>query len=174
MCHVIKTPKKDELIILGSSLGPKSQAEILEKKIIDLKINGILMIHQIMILLCWKDARKHSDVLFKKALEKWPSLTNEQERPLVGTQKNWTQLVDVQTAQDLISRMDEKRSNVFNARQGNFGSQWMNVVSCKNLGLKVDESSFKFRLVYDSGSTSVLRICATVVKELSGAVERGS
>ena len=38
----IKTPKKDELIILGSSLGPKSQADLLEKKIIELKnVNGI-------------------------------------------------------------------------------------------------------------------------------------
>ena len=97
-------------------------------------------------------------------------MTNEQESPLVGTQKNWTQPVDVRTAQHLISRMDEKRSNVFNARQGNFGSQWLNVVSCKNLGLKLDESCFEFRLVYDSESTSVLRICATVVKK----VERGS
>ena len=30
----IETPKKDELIILGSPLGPKSQADLLEKKII--------------------------------------------------------------------------------------------------------------------------------------------
>ena len=78
------------------------------------------------------------DVSFTKALEKWLSLTNEQESPLDGTQKNWTQPVFVKTAQDLISRMDDKRSKVFNAHQGKFGSQWLNVVPCKgkwSLGL---------------------------------------
>ena len=33
------------------------------------------------------------DVSFTKALEKWLSMTNEQESPLDGTQKNWTQPV---------------------------------------------------------------------------------
>ena len=61
------------------------------------------------------------DVSFTKALEKWLGLTNEQESPLDGTQKNWTQPVYVKTAQDLISRMDDKRSRVFNAHQGNSG-----------------------------------------------------
>ena len=35
--------------------------------------------------------------------------------------------------------MDEKRSNVFNAHQGKLGSQWLNVLPCKNLGLKRDD-----------------------------------
>ena len=30
------------------------------------------------------------EVSFTKALEKWLSLTNEQESPVDGTQKNWT------------------------------------------------------------------------------------
>ena len=43
LCPGIKTPKKDELIILGSPLGPKSQADLLEMKINELeKINGIV------------------------------------------------------------------------------------------------------------------------------------
>ena len=62
------------------------------------------------------------DVSFTKSLEKWLSSTNEQESPLDGTQKNWTQPVFVKTAQDLISRMDDKRSKIFNAHQGKFGS----------------------------------------------------
>ena len=79
------------------------------------------------------------DVSFTNALEKWLSLTNEQESPLDGTQKNWTQPVYIRTAQDLISRTDDKRSKVFNAHRGKFGSQWLNVVPCKNLGLKLDD-----------------------------------
>ena len=83
------------------------------------------------------------DVSFTKAFEKWLSLTNEQESPLDGTQKNWTQPVYVRTAQDLISRMDDKRSEIFNAHQDNFGSQWLNVVPCKNLGLKLDDQQLR-------------------------------
>ena len=42
LCPGIKTPKKVELIILGSPLGPKSEADLLEKKINELEtINGI-------------------------------------------------------------------------------------------------------------------------------------
>ena len=70
------------------------------------------------------------DVSLTKAFENWLSLTNEQESPLDGTQTNWTQPVYVKTAQDLISRMDDKRSKVLNAHQGKFGSQWLNVVPC--------------------------------------------
>ena len=35
--------------------------------------------------------------------------------------------------------MDDKRSKVFNAHHGKFGSQWLNLVPCKNLGLKLDD-----------------------------------
>ena len=61
------------------------------------------------------------DDSFTKALEKWLSLTNEQESPLDGTQKNWTQPVYVKTAQALISRMDDKRSNVLPLIKANSG-----------------------------------------------------
>ena len=45
LCPGNKRPKKDELIILGSLLGPKSQADLLEKKINELeKVNGIVEI----------------------------------------------------------------------------------------------------------------------------------
>ena len=43
LCPGIKTPKKYELIILGSPLGQKSQADLLEKKINELeKVNEIV------------------------------------------------------------------------------------------------------------------------------------
>ena len=86
------------------------------------------------------------DISFTKTLEKCLNLTNEQESPLGGTQKNWTQPVYVKTAQDLFSRMDDKRSNVFNAHQVKFGSQWLNVVPCKNLGLKLDDQQLRISI----------------------------
>ena len=43
LCSGIKTPNIDELIILGSPLGPKLQADFLEKKINELEnINGFV------------------------------------------------------------------------------------------------------------------------------------
>ena len=74
------------------------------------------------------------------------SLTNEQESPLDGTQKNWTQPVYVKPAQDMISRIDDKRSKVFNAHQGKSGSQWLNVVPCRDLGLKVDDQQLRISI----------------------------
>ena len=86
------------------------------------------------------------EVSFTKALEKWLSLTNEQEILVNGTQKKWTQPVYVKTAPDLISRMDDKRSKVFNAHQGKFGSQCLQVVPRKNLGLKFDDQQLRIPL----------------------------
>ena len=58
LCPVIKVSNKDELIILGSPLGPKSQADLLEKKINELeKDNGIAeKLDAHYGFLCWKIA----------------------------------------------------------------------------------------------------------------------
>ena len=40
----------------------------------------------------------------------------------------------------------EKRSEVFNAHQGKLGSQWLNVVPCKNLGLKLDNQQLRISI----------------------------
>ena len=108
------------------------------------------------------------DVLFTKALEKWLSLTNEHESPLDGTQKNWTQPVYVKTAQDVISRMDDKRSKVFNAHQGKYGSQWLNVVPCKNLGLKLDNQQLRISIGLRFGAN----ICVAHTCHCGKGVER--
>ena len=103
-----------------------------------------------------------------KALENWLSLTNEQECPFGGTQKNWTQHVFVKTAQDLTSRMDNKRSKVFNAHQGKFGSQWLNVVPSKNLGLKLDDQQLRISI----GSRLGANICVAHTFHCGKRVER--
>ena len=107
------------------------------------------------------------DVSFTKALEKWLSLMSEQEIPH-GTQKIWTQPVYVKTAQDLISRMDDKRSKVFNAHQGKFGSQGLNVVPCKNLGLKLDDQQLRISIGLRLGAN----ICVAHTCHCGKRVER--
>ena len=42
--------------------------------------------------------------------------------------------------------MDDKRSKVFNAHQGKFGSQWLNFVPCKSLGLKLDDQQLRISI----------------------------
>ena len=87
-------------------------------------------------------------------------LTNEQESPLNETQKNWTQSVFVTTAQELIYRMDDKRSKVFNAHPGKLVSQWLNVVPCKNLGMKLDDQQLRFSIGLRLGANiSVAQTC---------------
>ena len=93
-----------------------------------------------------------ADVSFTKKFEKWLSLTNEQESPLDETSKNWPQPVFVKTAQELCSRMDDKHSKVFNAHQGKFGSQWLNVVPCENLGLKLDDQQLRISIGFYLGA----------------------
>ena len=61
------------------------------------------------------------DVSLIKALEKWLSLTIERESLLDGTQKNWTQPLYVKADQDLIPRIDDKRSKVFALIKANSG-----------------------------------------------------
>ena len=107
-------------------------------------------------------------VSLTEALDKWLSLTNEQESPLDGTLKNWTQPVSVKSAQGLISRMDDKRSKVFNAHQGKFGSQWLNVVPCKNLGLKLDDQQLRISIGLHLGAN----ICVAHTCRCGKRVER--
>ena len=108
------------------------------------------------------------EVSFTKALEKWLSLTNELESPLDGTQKNWTQSFYVKTAQYLISRIDDKRSKVFNAHQGKFESQWLDVVPCKNLGLKLDDQQLRISIGLRLGAN----ICVVHMCHCGKRVER--
>ena len=106
-------------------------------------------------------------VSFTKAHEKWLRLTNEQESPLVGTQKTGQKLF-VKTAQEMISRMDDKRSKVFNALQGTFGSQRLNVVPCKNLVLKLDDQQHRISIGLRLGAN----ICVAHTCHCGKTVER--
>ena len=109
------------------------------------------------------------DDSFTKALEKWLSLTNEQENPLDGTQKNCTQPVYVLTAQDLIlDSMPNVRKFLTPIKAGKFGSQWLIVLSCKNLGLKLDEQLLRISIGLRLGAN----ICVAHTCHCGKRVER--
>ena len=55
-----------------------------------------------------------------------------------------------------VSKFDicDKHSKIFNAHQGKFGSQWLKVVPCKNLGLKLDDHQLRISIVLRLGANS--------------------
>ena len=83
--------------------------------------------------------------------------------------KSWTQPVFVKTAQELISRMDDKRSKVFNTHQGNFGSQWLNIVPCKKIGLILDDPQHQVSIGLRLG---VVNICVAQTCLCGKRIER--
>ena len=55
-----------------------------------------------------------------------------------------------------VSKFDicDKHSKIFSAHQGKFGSHWLNVVPCKNLGLKLDDQQLRISIVLRLGANS--------------------
>ena len=64
--------------------------------------------------------------------------------------------------------MDDKRSKAFNAHQGKFRSQWLNVVPCKNLGLKLDDQQLRISIGLGLGAN----ICVAHTCHCGKRVER--
>ena len=60
--------------------------------------------------------------------------------------------------------MDDKSSNNFNAHQGKFGSQWLNVVSCNNLGLEFDDQQLRISIGSRLGDIIRVEQRSTVVR----------
>ena len=81
--------------------------------------------------------------------------------------KFWTQPVVVKMTQGLLSRMDDKRLKTLNAQQANLGLTARTLFLGRTYGWI---SCFGFQLVYVLEPTSVLRIRASVVKELTRTV----
>ena len=64
--------------------------------------------------------------------------------------------------------MDENRSKVFNAHQGIFGSQGLNIVPCKKLGLKHDDQQLRISIGLRLGAN----ICVAHTCHYGKRVER--
>ena len=64
--------------------------------------------------------------------------------------------------------MDDKRSKNFTAHQGKFGSQWLNVFPCKNLGRKLDDQQLRISIGLHLGAN----ICVAHVCHCGKRVER--
>ena len=66
--------------------------------------------------------------------------------------KNWTEPTFDSEITDLILRLEPTDVKIFNAFQDRFGSQWLNVITCKNLRLKLSNQRLRITIGLRLGS----------------------
>ena len=62
------------------------------------------------------------------------------------SKKNWTEPIFDSEIADLILRLEPMDVKRFNAFQERFGSQWLNVIPCKNLRLKLSNQQIRIAI----------------------------
>ena len=67
-------------------------------------------------------------------------------------QKNWTEPIFDSEFADLILRLEPTDVKRFNTFQDRFGSQWLNVIPCKNLRLKLSNQQLRIAIGLRLGS----------------------
>ena len=89
---------------------------------------------------------EHVDETYDDALKRWFDLGKKIEMaPENEIQKNWTEPIFDSEIADLILRLEPTDVKKFNAFQDRFCSQWLNVVPCKNLRLKLSKQQLELR-----------------------------
>ena len=68
------------------------------------------------------------------------------------SKKNWTEPIFDSDIADLIFRLEPTDVKRFNTFQDRFGSQWLNVIPCKNLRLKLSNQQFRIAIGLRLGS----------------------
>ena len=86
---------------------------------------------------------EHVDGTYDDALKRWFELGKIELAPENEIQKNWTEPIFDSEIADLILRLEPTDVKRFNAFQDRFGSQWLNVIPCKNLRLKLSNQQLR-------------------------------
>ena len=68
------------------------------------------------------------------------------------SKKNWTEPIFDSEIADLILRLEPTDVKRFNAFLDRFDSQWLNVIPCKNLGLKLSNQQLRIAIGLRLGS----------------------
>ena len=74
------------------------------------------------------------------------------------SKKNWTEPIFDSEIADLILRLEPTDVKRFNAFQDRFGSQWLNIITCKNLGLKLSNQHLRIAIGLRLGSEKCERL----------------
>ena len=86
---------------------------------------------------------EHVDGTYDDALKRWFELGKIELAPENEIQKNWTEPIFDSEIAELILRLEPTDVKRFNAFQDRFGSQWLNVIPCKNLRLKLSNQQLR-------------------------------
>ena len=152
ICPTIKIKTKEELLILGSPIGELCRKEFLNEKIKEL-VDGTYD----DALKRWFDLGKivhgtYDDGTYDDALKRWFDLGKIEMAPENEIQKNWTESIFDSEIADLILRLEPTDVKRFNAFQDRFGSQWLNVIPCKTLRLKLSNQQLRIAIGLRLGS----------------------
>ena len=91
---------------------------------------------------------EHVDGTYDDALKWWFELGKIEMAPENEIQKNWTEPI----FDSEILRLEPTDVKRFNAYQDRFGSQWLNVIPCKILNLKLSNQHFRIEIGLRLGS----------------------
>ena len=111
---------------------------------------------------------EHVDGTYDDALKRWFEHEKIEMDPEMEIQKNWTEPIFDGENADLILRLEPTDIKRFNAFQDRFGSQWLNVIPCKNLRLKLSNQQLRIAIGFRLGSKICerhKRVCGKDVTE---------
>ena len=74
------------------------------------------------------------------------------------SKKNWTEPIFEEKFSQTFSKLEPTEVKRFNANQCVFGSQWLNVIPCKNLRLKLSNQQLRIAMGLRLGS----KICENI------------
>ena len=100
---------------------------------------------------------EHVDGTYDDALKRWFDLGKIEMAPENEIQKNWTEPIFDSEIADLILRLEPTDIKKFNAFQDRFGSQWLNVIPCKILRLKLSNQQLRIAIGLRLGSKTCER-----------------
>ena len=88
----------------------------------------------------------HEDSSMGSALETWFKLAKSQEAPFSRMQGAWSEPIYKVIIEDLLPKLGEFGVKRFNSFQDKFASQWLNVIPCKNLNLKLTDQQLRIAI----------------------------
>ena len=116
---------------------------------------------------------EHVDGTYDDALKRWFEFGKIEMAPENEIQKNWTEPIFDSEIADLILRIEPTDVKIFNAFQDRFGSQWLNVIPCKNSRLKLSNQQLRIAIGLRLGSKICERhkcVCEKDVTRMVGMV----
>ena len=118
---------------------------------------------------------EHVDGTYDDALKRWFDLGKFETAPENEIQKKLDEANFEREIADSFLRLEPTEVKRFNAFHDRFGSQWLNVIPCKNLRLKLSNQQFRIAIGLRLGSKICERhkcVCGKDVTEGSSLPQK--